>query len=230
MPAHVRSRVARLLHASVRRRAWTTASLAVAMLVAVVAMVGLLAWESTIEERPGGAVVDIEFGDDSSSGLRIVGGSVFAPPFGGQDDEPVDLGPGSTSGAAPDGILVRDSGGGAPAPGRTGGGGASGGDGSGGGGGTTTPAPTRPAPTAPRPGTTTPVADPATTTVAPLDPLPAADPLPEPEPAAPLPAIGAPPVVPTVEAGPVAGVSAGVDAGGIEASAPVVGDASVSLG
>lgn len=233
MATHVQSRVARLVHTAVRRRAWTTASLSAAMLVVVVAMVGLIAWESTSREQAGEAVVDVELGDDSSSAMTIVGDSLFAPPLGARDDE---ADGGRSPGTEPAAAGRKAAAGGprtgpredAPPARRTGGDG---------GGGSRTPDPSRPAPTAPRPAAPTPVTD-GTATVGPLDPVSVADPVPvaDPQPVSPLPQVDETPIAsvdasePSVDAGPVAGVSADVGTDGVDASAPIVGDAPVSLG
>lgn len=240
MAVRVRSHVSRVVHASVRRRTWTTASLSAAMLGVLVVVVVVLAWESTVPDRLRGTGVDVDLGDETWSGMTIVGGSPFAAPLrrvadatdaGGsigvlvgarrqRDAQNLD-GAGATTkppaAPRPDGDAPSDERPDASPPRR--------------------PAPKRPpATTTTAPKASTPIVD-STAPTAPVVPAPTAvDPTPVTDTVEPLPQVEVAPIAavdatePSAQVGPVAGVSAGVDTDGATASAPLVGDLSVSLG
>lgn len=229
MAVVIRSHVMRLVHASAKRRAWTTPSLSAALLAVMVAVVVVLAWESTIGGPSSTAALDVEFGDEPTGGTTIVDDSPFGLPLRDVAEEPA-AGPAGTLAAdrpRPTTAARRDGQGPAdpaPAPRRdasppargTGGG--------------STSRPTAPAPRRPAPTTTAPTGE------TPVAPLPVSKPEPVPTPVAPAPQVDATPVVsvdtstPSVGVGPVAGVSASVDTSGVEATAPLAGSVSVSLG
>lgn len=242
MATVIRPHVTRLVHASVKQRSWTMPSLSAALLAVMVLVVVLLAWESTIDVRTSTTAVDVEFGDEPSGTTTIVDDSPFGLPLRPVVEQ-------ATATAAPgmlaadrtqpahstpvDRPLPRTQ---APPSGGTGGGTT--------GRRSTAPSPTRPAPNRPAPtrpapegGTTAgPVAvPPATAAPTTGTPLPDPGPAPAPVPVAPAPTVDVPPLVsvgdgPSVGVGPVAGVSAGVDSSGVQATAPVVGSVSVSAG